>query len=159
MNGSRFVVGLVALTLIAGAGSSKSAVAPKISEVEAVKAANAGFYTALSTRDMAAMMEVWSPTSEVRHIGPRNQEVNVGLEAIRKNIQGAFNAFPELKVTPEQVQVRVVGTVAWVSAIENAARRNKAGEASTSSHFATSIFERQGGKWMMVYHHASMIPR
>jgi serine/threonine protein kinase len=37
----------------------------------------------------------------------------------KKNIQGTMEAFPELKVTPEQIQIRIVGTGAWVSEIEN----------------------------------------
>jgi hypothetical protein len=64
-------------------------------------------------------MKGWSAKSEVRHIGPRNKDVDVGLEAIKKNIQGTMEAFPELKVTPEQIQIRIVGTGAWVGEIEN----------------------------------------
>lgn len=154
-----FVVGMVATTFIPTGGTANSAFAEKASEVDAVKAANAAFYAALSARDLDALMKVWSAKSEVRHIGPRNKDVDVGLEAIKKNLQGIFETFPELKVTPEQVQIRIVGAVAWVSDIENTERKNKAGETLIASHFGTSIFEKQGGKWLMVYHHASIIPK
>lgn len=154
-----FVVGMVVTTFLMMGSMARSTFAEKASDLDAVKAANAAFYSALSARDIGAVMKSWSSKSEVRHIGPRNKEVDVGLEAIRKNIQGVMEAFPELKVTPEQVQIRIVGAVAWVSDIENTERKNKAGEAFSGSNFGTSIFEKQGGKWLMVYHHASAVPK
>lgn len=154
-----FVMGTMVATFIIVGGMLSSAVADKASEVDAVTAANAAFYAALSARDVGAFMKVWSTKSEVRHIGPRNREVDVGLEAIRKNIQATVEAFPELTVTPEQIQVRIVGPVAWVSDIEKTERKNKAGEGLSGSNFGTSIFEKQGGKWSMVYHHSSLIPK
>lgn len=154
-----FIVGAVITALIAVGGTAKSTFAEKASEVDAVRAANAAFYTALSARDVGAWMKVWSTKSEDRHIGPRNKEVDVGLEAIKKNIERTVDAFPELKVTPEQVQIRIVGTIAWVSDIENTERKTKAGESLSGSNFGTSIFEKQGGKWWMVYHHSSVIPK
>ena len=102
---------------------------------------------------------MWSTKSEVRHIGPRNKEVDVGLDAFRKDMQETFEMFPELKVTPEHVQIRIVGAVAWVSAIEDTERKTQAGERLTGSNFGTSIFEKEGGKWLMVYHHSSVIPK
>ena len=74
-------------------------------------------------------------------------------------MQETFEMFPELKVTPEHVQIRIVGAVAWVSAIEDTERKTKAGERLTGSNFGTSIFEKEGGKWLMVYHHSSVIPK
>ncbi len=153
------LAGMLLTTFITMGTPANSALAEKASEVDAVRAANAAFYRALSARDVGAWMKVWSTKSEVRHIGPRNKEVDVGLEAIQKNIQGTVEAFPELKVTPEQVQIRIVGAVAWVSDIESTQRKNKAGEAISGSNFGTSIFEKQGGKWLLVYHHSSLIPQ
>lgn len=155
----RSLVGMVVTTFITMGGMANPAFAEKPSEVDAVKAANAAFYAALSARDVGAWMKVWSTKSDVRHIGPRNKEVDVGLEAIKKNIQGTVEAFPELKVTPEQVHVRIVGAVAWVSDVENTERKNKGGEVLSGSNFGTSIFEKQEGKWLMVYHHSSLVPK
>ncbi len=153
------IAGVVVTAAIAMGGLAHSASAQEASEVNAVKAANAAFYAALSARDIGAVMKSWSTKSEVRHIGPRNQDVDVGLDAIKKTIQATMEAFPELEVTPEQVHIRIVGSVAWVSDIEKTQRKNKAGEVQSGSNFGTSIFEKQGGKWLMVHHHASAIPR
>lgn len=154
-----FAVGMVVTTFVTTSGVTTSAFAEKASEVDAVRAANAAFYAALSARDIDAFVKVWSARSEVRHIGPRNKDVDVGLEAIKKNLQGVIETFPELKVTPEQIQIRIVGAVAWVSDLENTERKNRAGETLIASNFGTSIFEKQGGKWLMVYHHSSVIPK
>jgi ketosteroid isomerase-like protein len=52
-----------------------------------------------------------------------------------------------------------VGDIAWVSGIEKAKRKNKAGETSSGSNMGTSIFQKQDGRWFMVYHHASPMPQ
>lgn len=154
----RFVVGSLVAAICTMGVATHSALAEKPSELSAVEAANGAFYAALSARDVGAMMKVWSPKAEVRHIGPRNKQVDVGLDALKKNLQATFETFPELKVTPAHVQIRIVGAVAWVSDLENTERKNKAGERLTGSNFGTSIFQNEGGKWLMVYHHSSIIP-
>jgi len=159
-NSVRLVVGAVVVVAFSMGGvMAPSARAENPSELGAIKAANTSFYAALSARDVGAMMKVWSTKSEIRHIGPRNTQVDVGLEAFRKDMQETFEMFPELKVVPEHVQIRIVGTVAWISDIENTERKTKAGERLTGSNFGTSIFEKEGGKWLMVYHHSSVIPK
>src|SRR5438552_6535998 len=69
-----FVVCMVVTTFIMVGGMVNSAFAEKASEVDAVKAANAAFYAALSARDVGAWMKVWSTKSEVRHIDRPTQQ-------------------------------------------------------------------------------------
>ena len=70
-----------------------------------------------------------------------------------------MEAFPELKVTPDKVEIRISGTTTSVNDIETAQRKNKAGESTSGGNFGTSIFEKQGGKWFMVYDHASPVAK
>ena len=70
-----------------------------------------------------------------------------------------LDAFPELKVSPEQIYVRINGSTAWVSNMEKSQRKTKTGEAGTGTNFGLNIFEKQGGKWLMVYHQASPVPQ
>jgi len=49
--------------------------------------------------------------------------------------------------------------VAWVYGIENAHRRTKGGENSGGPNFGTSIFVNEGGRWLMVFHQAALIPQ
>ncbi len=153
------VIGLVIPAFIMVGGMANSALAQKASEMDAVKAANEALYAALSARDIRAMEKVWSHKREVRQIGPRSKAVDVGWDAVKKSFERTFDAFPELKVSAEQTYVRINGSTAWVSCVERAQRKTKSGETQSGTNFGTSIFEKQGGKWLMVYHHASAIPQ
>jgi ketosteroid isomerase-like protein len=136
-----------------------SATAQQPSEMAGVKAANDAFYAALSARDIAAMRKVWSNDADVQNIGPRSKVIAVGWNAVAKGYEATFDAFPQLKVVMEEPRIIVVGDVAWVSGIEKAQRKNKAGEAGTGANMGTSIFQKQDGHWLMVYHHASPVPQ
>lgn len=148
----------LALLLVAGILVSGSAGGQQPSDLDAVKAANQAFYTALSGRDVAAMQKVWSSDPGITNIGPGSKTVAVGWDAIGKGFEGTRDAFPELKVTMEP-RVQIVGAVAWTSGIEQTQRKDKAGVASTGANLATNIFQKQDGRWLMVHHHASRMPQ
>jgi SnoaL-like protein len=59
----------------------------------------------------------------------------------------------------DEPRIKINGATAWVNGIEKAQRKNKAGEAGSGVNLGTSIFVKQGGRWRMVYHHASAVPR
>jgi len=147
----------MALLFLALALPTGDAVAQKASDMEAVKAANQAFYAALSARDIRAMEKVWSRKPDIRNIGPRSKAIDVGWDGLKKGLETVFDAFPELTVSEEQIHIRIRGQVAWVSGIEKAQRKTKTGETQTGTNFGTSIFEKQEGRWLMVYHHASAI--
>jgi ketosteroid isomerase-like protein len=83
----------------------------------------------------------------------------VGWNAIEKGFEALFAAFPELEVSMKEARIKIVGNVAWVSGIENAQRKNKLGETSGGTNFGTSIFQKQDGRWLLMYHHASLVPQ
>jgi hypothetical protein len=58
----------------------------------------------------------------------------------------------------EQPTITIRGDVAWVHGIENAQRRTKNGQTSGGTNFGTSIFVKEGGRWLMVFHQAALIP-
>ncbi|MDH3287075.1 MAG: nuclear transport factor 2 family protein [Betaproteobacteria bacterium] len=155
----RFVVGIVVPAFIMAGGMANSAMAQEAWDMDDVKEANEAFYAALSARDISAMAKVWTHKTEIRHIGPHNKEINVGLDAAMKNWKGLFAAFPEFKITCEQTYIRINGSTAWVSGLENAHWKNKVGDTHTRTQFGTSIFEKHGDQWLMVYHHASAVPQ
>jgi ketosteroid isomerase-like protein len=133
--------------------------AQQLSEAAGVKAADEAFYAALSARNIAAMQKVWSHDPDTQNIGPRSKTVAVGWNTIAKGYEATFDAFPELQVSVEEPRIKIVGDIAWVSGIEKAKRKNKAGETSSGSNMGTSIFQKQDGRWLMVYHHASPMPQ
>jgi ketosteroid isomerase-like protein len=155
----RRILGIFAVTLSAVGFAAGNAVAQKASELDAVKAANQAFYTALSARDIGAMQKVWSADADIQNMGPRSKGAEVGWAAIKKNLETTFDNFPELKVSMDEPRIKINGATAWVNGIEKAQRKNKAGEAGSGVNLGTSIFVKQGGRWRMVYHHASAVPR
>jgi ketosteroid isomerase-like protein len=144
---------------MACASSTASAQKAKGSEVDAVKAANEAFYTALSARNISAIQKVWSKDADIQNIGPRSKVADVGWAAQKKGYEQVFDAFPELKVSMPEPRIKVNGSTAWVSGIENAQRKTKAGDSVKGTNLGTSIFAKQGGRWVMVYHHASAVPQ
>jgi SnoaL-like domain len=64
----------------------------------------------------------------------------------------------ELNVSMPEPHIEMQGAVAWVYGIEQAARKAKNGQASSGPNFGTSIFIKQDGRWVMVFHQAALIP-
>jgi ketosteroid isomerase-like protein len=147
---------LVALACVSGTAAAQNS---KKTDMEAVRAANAAFYAALSSRDSAAIEKLWSKDADIQNIGPRSKTVDVGWAEHKKTYDTVFEAFPELKVWMDEPRIKVNGSTAWVSGIEKAERKTKAGQAVTGTNLGTSIFVKQGARWLMVYHHASAIPQ
>ena len=154
-NSSRSVRLLFSVALLFASTTASSQQA----DIDAVKAANQAFYAALSKRDIPAIQKVWSSAPDIQNIGPRSKTADVGWEAQKKSYEMTFDAFPELKVSMPEARVKVNGSTAWVSGIEHAERKTKKGESVKGSNIGTTIFVKQGGRWLMVYHHASAIPQ
>ena len=151
MSISKLAVGLALALFALGVGAQQQ-------ETDAVTAANQAFYAALSARDIGTMGKVWSH-ADVQNIGPRSRAVDVGWDAVRNSLEGTFATFQELKVSMDQAHVKVSGSTAWVSGIEKAQRKDKAGQSSSGANLATNIYVKEGGRWLMVHHHASPVPQ
>jgi ketosteroid isomerase-like protein len=124
------------------------------SEVEAVKAANQSYYTALSAR------EVWSQSADDVNVAPPvRPTAHVGWDAIKKNYQAFWGTLDELTVAMENPAVNIEGNVAWVYGIEHAKRRSKDGQVGGGPNFGTSIFVKKNGQWLMVFHQAALMPQ
>lgn len=144
-----------ALLLLAALEAS----AQPVDEVERVKAANRAYYEALSARDIGAMEQVWSHTAAATNVAPPVRlAAHVGWDAVRKNYQDFWNTLAELTVSMPQPEIFVKGSVAWVYGIENASRRTKNGQSSSGSNFGTSIFVKEDGRWLLIFHEAALFP-
>ena len=146
-----------AFLLIALAFAGGSALAQS-SDMDGVKAANQAFYTAFSAHDLGAMQKVWASDADTQNIGPTSKSVVLGWDATKKGFEGAFSNVPDVKLSIEQPRIKSNGSVAWVSGIEHADGKDKAGVAFSRSNLVTNIFEKKSGAWLMVYHHASRMP-
>lgn len=149
----------LALFIVSGILVSYSGSAQQQSETDAVKAANQAFYTALSARDVAAMQKVWSSDPGTGNLGPGGKAFTVGWDAMNKGFARLFDSLAELNVTMAEPRIKIVGPVAWVSGVEQAQRKDKTGATSSGTNLTTNIFQKQDGRWLMVHHHASIMPQ
>jgi ketosteroid isomerase-like protein len=151
---SRWLLALILVALLNG-----SAIAQQQSEIDAVKTANQAFYTALSARDVASMQKVWSSDADIQNLGPRDKAFTVGWDTMKNGFGRLFDSLAELNVSMAEPRVKIVGSVAWASGIEQAQRKDKKGATSNGTNLATNIFQKQDGRWLMVHHHASLMPQ
>lgn len=158
MNWIKVVIIALAVSAFGGVANAQQS-----ADVEAVKAANQSFYAALSARDLKAMQTVWANKPYVVNIGPRSKAAAVGYdEAVTKYWDNAFNnVFSKLEAQfTSETQVQTDGKLAWVSGLEKATLHLKAGgDPLNIENFVTNIFEKEGDRWLMILHHAQVIPK
>jgi ketosteroid isomerase-like protein len=130
------------------------------SDIDAIKSANQSFYATLAARDISAMDKVWGHKPYAIYIGPVSKAMSIGYEAVRKSWEAGFDRFSKITVSTEIVQVQTDGKLAWSVTTENADLQPKAGGAPLKfSTFVTHVFEKEGDRWVLVSHHAQMIPK
>ncbi len=120
-----------------------------------VEEANARFYRAFESLDLAEMDQVWSHADYARCIHPGWCLLS-GWEAVRQSWEALFKDSREMRFSLSEVTTRVDGNLAWVTCTENILSEAR-GTVSVTSVLATNVFERRGGDWLMVHHHASHI--
>jgi uncharacterized protein (TIGR02246 family) len=152
------VTALLAATGV-GVGGGASAQQPSAPDAEAVRAANAAFFAALSARDMAAFEGVWARDSGPLAVLPTSRSAVVGWDAIRKDYEGVFRRYSEFSISMPESEVRVAPGGALVVGIETVRGKLASGEGANFSLLATNVFERRDGRWLLVHHHASRMPQ
>jgi ketosteroid isomerase-like protein len=125
------------------------------SDVEAIRAANARFYRAFESLDIARMDPLWLHAEHVACVHPGWPRLH-GWEAVRESWAAIFRNTREMRFTLTDVQVEVRGDLAWVTCTENILSETR-GNVSVTAILATNVFERQVGDWLMVHHHASHV--
>ncbi|MBI2526969.1 MAG: nuclear transport factor 2 family protein [Candidatus Rokubacteria bacterium] len=124
-------------------------------EMAEVEEANSRFYRAVESLAITEMDRIWSRGDHVRCIHPGWGPLE-GWEAVRQSWQAIFKDSPEMSFTLAHVQIRVGGDIAWVTCTENILSQVR-GNIGVTTALATNVFEREGGDWLMVLHHASHI--
>jgi ketosteroid isomerase-like protein len=128
-------------------------VTAEISDTEAVKTANLGFYQAFSALDVEQMSRVWEPSHRALCVHPGWSALS-GWEAIRKSWQSIFDNTALMHFNITGVNVVIQADCAWVSCVENITTVVE-GRATEFAVQATNIFVRAGDSWRMVHHHGS----
>ena len=108
--------------------------------------ANARFYRAFEALDIAEMDRVWAHGDHVKCVHP-GWPLLTGWEAVRESWESIFT---------NNVSAVVGGDLAWVTCTENILSE-VGGRVSVTAILATNLFERDGGAWRLVHHHASHV--
>jgi ketosteroid isomerase-like protein len=118
--------------------------------------AEAGFYEALETADLEAMMEVWAEDEEIVCIHPGGARL-AGYAQVRGSWSQIFGSGQKLKMHLTN-QVILSGMMLSIhSAHENILVQ---GEARPRAPVAvTNVYLRTGNGWRMLLHHASPVPQ
>jgi ketosteroid isomerase-like protein len=126
-----------------------------VSDVEEVVEANARFYRAFETLDIAEMDGVWAHGEHVKCVHP-GWPLLSGWDAVRESWARIFDNTAEMRFTLSNVQAMAGGDLAWVSCTENILSEVN-GRLSVTAILATNLFERDGAGWRLVHHHASHV--
>jgi hypothetical protein len=151
---------MLALTTMVAALSASSAAAQQPDDVEAVKAASNAFYSALSVfDDGSAMGKVWARTPYVTYVGPLSKSIIVGWDA-QKQYWNDFNKrFLQRTASLIDDHIHVNGNLAWEIGVEAGQVQMKDGTTRKVDWIATNVYEKLGGHWLMVSHHAQPRPQ
>jgi len=136
-----------AMVLVGVAGSR--AVSAQSADAQAVMAANAAFYDAISARDAAALAKVYAHEDFVMNVTPDGKYRGPGWAAVEPWIKNITRTFAQLEVKPSDVHVHVNGDVGWVPD----------GPPQQFTLQATNIFERIGGNWLMTQHQPTLVAK
>lgn len=124
-------------------------------DIAEVEEANARFYRAFESLDLSEMDRVWAPSESVRCIHP-GWCLLEGWEAVRLSWEAIFRGSQEMRFSIGRVRAQVAGGLAWVTCTESILSDTR-GQLSVTTLLATNVFERRGGEWLMVHHHASHV--
>lgn len=126
-----------------------------MSDAADVEEANAGFYRAFETLDIAEMDRVWAHGDHVRCVHP-GWPLLCGWDAVRSSWRRIFDSTAEMRFSLSDVTVNVAGDLAWVTCTENILSEVGDRVSVTTLH-ATNLFERTPAGWRLVHHHASHV--
>ena len=120
-----------------------------------LREANARFYRAFETLDLAAMDRVWAHDDHVACVHP-GWPLLSGWAAVRESWQAIFGNSAEMNFTVSDVRAVAAGALGWVTCTENILSAD-ANRLSVTSILATNLFERRPDGWRMIHHHASHV--
>lgn len=127
-----------------------------MTDLEAVRAANESFYSALEGLDLDGMSRVWLHEDGVFCIHPAGDLLQ-GWPTVRESWERIFANGGWMRVTPTRAEIRFDGDLAVVVCYENITRTLE-GDVRVALAVATNVYKRTTEGWRMVHHHASPAP-
>ena len=128
-----------------------------MTDPEQVVEANLKFYFALESQDIDLMDEVWATDASAICVHPGWTRL-AGWENIRASWEQMFrNTNSHMRIDVSEVSVEVQGSTAWVSCLESITRVS-GDRIQRAQAYATNVFVFEDDRWLLVLHHASIIP-
>lgn len=151
----RWILALAALvSLPAGDAISQQ------TDVDAVRRASKAFYSALPVLDDgSAMQQVWANAPYVTYVGPQSKSIIVGWEAQKKYWNEFNKLFSQRSVSLVDDHVHVNGNLAWEIGVETGQAQMKDGSVRKVDWIVTNVYEKLGGRWLVVSHHVQPRPQ
>jgi hypothetical protein len=122
----------------------------------AVEESNIAFYKALESGSIEKMDGVWLHMDWVSCVHP-GWDLVLGWKGVRQTWEKMFDGGQRLRISSDDVNVRVCGNIAWVTCVENITVFEEDTFASMQA-VATNIFMSQSDGYKLIHHHASAIP-
>lgn len=118
-----------------------------------VLAANARFYNAFRDGDLASMQALWAKGDNVCCVHPGASGIS-GYDLVMRSWEYVWvdYEFP-LEIELRDVQVHVRGDIGYVTCVELVKTKGS----NWGRQFATNVFERVDGEWLISVHHASPV--
>jgi len=117
---------------------------------------NQNFYDAFNKQDLGMMRGVWQDNIHARCIHP-GWPVLKGYDEIMQSWEDIFHHNQHMEIKVSDADVMIQENFAWVSCQENLFSIKMTGVQSSKVH-ATNLFQRVGGDWKMIHHHAAALP-
>jgi ketosteroid isomerase-like protein len=156
----RNVLSLSAITAFGLALLPGNAFAQSAADIEGVKAASKAFYAALAVLDNGeAMAKVWAHTPYITNLGPFGKSITVGWDANSKYWEPANKPFASRSASLSEPHIHVNGNLAWEMGTETGEAKSKDGTVRKIDWFATNVYEKIDGRWLMVSHHVQPKPQ
>jgi ketosteroid isomerase-like protein len=158
----RITSALAAASMIVGIiafGSTVGWAQQTASNDDGAKAASKAFYAALSGTDVGAMKSLWAHTPNVVYVGPSSKSIARGWSAVESAWDATFgNSSRTVTLTESYIQTD--GKLAWEVGNEIGTAKGKDGIERKIDVIVTNVYEKQqGGRWLMVSHHAQPKPQ
>jgi ketosteroid isomerase-like protein len=129
------------------------------SDSDNVKAAIDAFHAALSELDNGKMQTLWAQEPYVVLANPRDKAPAVGWDAVKRDWDGVFGFWAELKLSPKQApQIHINQGMASTTGVTGVEGKNKSGQGLSFTIIETQVYEKRGDRWLMISHHASRVP-
>jgi ketosteroid isomerase-like protein len=130
-----------------------------MSAIDEVRNASNQFYAALNKMtngDAQSLSGIWSHNSEVTTMHPIGGR-QVGWKDVWETWDQTARVASDGQVKLQDQFIRVVGDLAYEIGVENAGF-NIAGQKVTDQVRVTNIYQKEGGTWKIVHHHADISP-